>query len=298
MRRAPEGASVGLRALFAVALALACSAARAQAPTCAWGEGVALPGGDTREVLITDDGAAGVLAITWKVNIGAVFVSSLQFFHVLEQGELDPSLPAAGVTIVTGADLPSKPEFIGVRACADGAGGAYLLFRACNSTTAHLRCYELAEFRLLRLTAAGAPAPGWPALGVVLPAATGYPDPRAAVDIVPDGPAGTGVARGVIAAWIEGSAGRFTPLPVDAQRFAPDGTPLWPGGVAGLKVLSAQTPLVQLRLAGDGAGGATVVATQDVSGSDTQFEARAGRVLADGSLPWSTAGVPVVNQPS
>src|SRR5262249_31753025 len=121
MRRAPEGASVGLRALFAVALTLACGAARAQAPTCAWGEGVALPGGDTREVLITDDGAAGVLAITWKVNIGAVFVSSLQFFHVLEQGELDPSLPAAGVTIVTGADLPAKPEFIGVRACSDGA---------------------------------------------------------------------------------------------------------------------------------------------------------------------------------
>jgi hypothetical protein len=277
-------------AVLAVLLACACSAVRAQAPSCAWGDGVTLPGGDTRQVLITGDGAAGVLAITWLVS----YESSLSFFHVLEQGRLDPSLPADGVTIMTSADLPDRPEFSGVRACSDGVGGAYLLFRACNATTAHVRCYEIAEMRLLHLTPQGTAAPGWPALGIVLPPVAGLPSLVA--DIVPDAGAGSGTARGVIAAWIDGSS-YASPL-VYVQRFAPDGTTLWPGGLSGLAVLDGQTSRISLRLASDQAGGATVVATQLASGSSTQLEPRAGRALADGSLPWTTAGKPVVTQPT
>src|SRR5580765_5307489 len=279
-------------AVLAVLLACACSVARAQAPSCAWGDGVALPGSDARQLLITDDGAAGVLAITWEVSTGAPY--ALRFFHVLEQGKLDPGLPADGVTIVTGADLPATPAFFGVRACSDGVGGAYLLFGACNPTTAHTRCYEIAVMRLLRLTPQGTAAPGWPALGIALPPVAGLPTGGA--DIVPDAAAGSGTARGVIAAWIDGSS--FASPPVYAQRFAPDGTTLWPGGLSGLAVLDGQTPRLSFRLAGDHAGGATVVATQRVSGSSTQFEPRAGRVLAGGSLPWTTAGKSVVVQPT
>src|SRR5580765_2572809 len=279
-------------AVLAVLLACACSVARAQAPSCAWGDGVALPGSDARQLLITDDGAAGVLAITWEVSTGAPY--ALRFFHVLEQGKLDPGLPADGVTIVTGADLPATPAFFGVRACSDGVGGAYLLFGACNPTTAHTRCYEIAVMRLLRLTPQGTAAPGWPALGIALPPVAGLPTGGA--DIVPDAAAGSGTARGVIAAWIDGSS--FASPPVYAQRFAPDGTTLWPGGLSGLAVLDGQTPRLSFRLAGDHAGGATVVATQRVSGSSTQFAPRAGRVLAGGSLPWTTAGKSVVVQPT
>src|SRR5882762_10377845 len=80
-------------------LAVLCVAAPAfaQAPECAWGNGIALPGGDTRDALITGDGAGGLLAVTWEVNIGTVYTSTIRLQHVLEVGRLDPALPTDGV---------------------------------------------------------------------------------------------------------------------------------------------------------------------------------------------------------
>ncbi|HXS81540.1 MAG TPA: hypothetical protein VN896_02385 [Methylomirabilota bacterium] len=285
---------------FLLVLVLACAAplARAQTPSCAWGSGVTLPGGDSRALLITDDGGSGVIAIVWPVIsgfMGPVYGNSLHFFHVLEQGTLDPNLPADGVPIISAPDLPSHSEFAGARVLSDGVGGAYLLFRACNSTMAHMRCYEVLQMRLLHLTAQGTIAPGWPALGVLLPPIYGFPDVHAVADIVPDGDAPVGTPHGVIAAWLDESL-QFPP--VSAQRFAPDGGTLWPGGLAGVEVLAGQATRYSLCVAGDHAGGASVVATQLVSGSTRQLETRAGRVLADGSVPWGAAGKPVVTQPT
>src|SRR5882672_2454514 len=141
-----DSANRGRRAgcLLTTLLAAVCvtGPAFAQAPQCAWVNGVALPGGDTRDVLITSDGAAGLLAISWEVNTGHVYTSTIRLQHVLEQGRLDPALPADGAVIMSPALLPERPEYVGVRAVPDGTGGAYLLFRACISTLAHLRCWE------------------------------------------------------------------------------------------------------------------------------------------------------------
>ena len=290
-----ERASAPRRPLPALVLAavLACLAtvSRAQAPSCAWGDGVALPGGDTRDVLIASDGAAGLLAITWRVNIGTTYVSTLRLHHVMEQGRLDPAMPADGVVIMSASLVPDRPEYTGVRAVPDDAGGAYVLLRACISTLAHLRCWEVAEMRLLHVTGQGTTVPGWPAAGRVLDA-RGSPDPRDVVDIVPDG------AGGVIAAWVDTANYVIQSPPVRAQRFAADGTMLWPGGLDGLDVLSPQTLRFKLKVAGDGAGGCVVVTSQLVQGSATRNELKAGRVDETGGLPWTSVGKVVMTQPT
>ena len=297
MRSPAERPSNPVRAALGAALAIACAIApvHAQAPTCAWGDGVALPGGDDRPVLIADDAGSGVVAVTWPINTGLVpFLSSLRFFHVLEQGRLDPNLPADGVPLISSSDLPARPEFTGLGVLADGAGGAYVLFRACNSTTAGLRCWENSEIRLLHATALGTIAPGWPTLGIVLNTSLSFSG-TGNVGIVPDGPPSSGAA-GVIAAWIEGIADSTYARTVRAQRFAPDGTPQWPGGVGGLTVLASPSQVDAMAVGADHAGGCTVVASQWVSNTNHRYELLSGRVDDTGGLPWTTGGKLVMQQ--
>src|SRR5580765_183789 len=296
-----ECRSTRLRDVLCVALACAIAGvsapARAQAPSCAWGDGVALPGVDGREALITDDGAAGVVAVVWTAGgSGLPSQNQLRFFHVLEQGRLDPSLPADGVLLVNGGvDVPERPELAALRILADGQGGAYILFTNCNSTTAHMRCYELADMRLLHVTAAGTPAPGWPALGLLFDPAPGiYVDPRRTIDIVLDGGSGPGAPSGVIVAWVPYGA----TVPVLAQRFAPDATPYWPGGTSGTMALDAQPSRGYVALSADHAGGCVVVTQQLMNTPATQVELRAGRVSSTGTSLWTTAGKPVFSVPN
>jgi len=296
-----ERRSTLTRAILGTALAcvLACAgtSARAQAPSCAWGDGVAFPGGDNRPVLIADDGGAGVIAITWPlIPSFPVYKSSLRFFHVLEQGRLDPSLPADGVPLISDTDLPAKPEMHGLRVLADGAGGAYVLFRNCSSTMPHLRCWETSEYRLLHATAQGTIAPGWPALGIVIGAiqsSSGMDN----IGIVLDGPL-TGGASGVIAGWIAVTPDSVFPYSIRAQRFAPDGTPQWPGGVGGLTVLAPHTQVDEMALGGDHAGGCSVIASQWASSTNNRYELFAGRADAAGGLPWTVSGKLVMQQPT
>src|SRR5258708_749096 len=122
-----RGAAFGL--LAAVLLCLA-PAARAQAPTCAWGDGVLLPGTENRKLGLASDGGAGLLVVSSPfigTDTPLYTIGTLRLHHVLEQGRLDPSLPEQGVTIYTppdpfdyrGTDLASI--------LADGSGGAYVL---------------------------------------------------------------------------------------------------------------------------------------------------------------------------
>jgi hypothetical protein len=299
MRSLAERRSNPVRAALGAALAIACAIApvHAQAPSCAWGDGVALPGGDNRPVLIADDGGAGVVAVTWPIYTGQFqFLSSLRFFHVLEQGRLDPNLPADGVPLISSSDLPARPEFTGLRVLADGDGGAYVLFRACNSTTERLTCWENSEFRLLHATAQGAIAPGWPPLGIVLNASLSVSGTDN-VGIVPAGPP-SGAPAGVIAAWIEGRVDSTYARTVRAQRFAADGIPQWPGGVGGLTVLASPTEIDFMAVGADHAGGCTVIASQRASDTNNRYELISGRVEDAGGLPWTTGGKLVVQQPT
>lgn len=264
-----------------------------QAPSCAWGDGVTLPvpatiGGHL--LLIASDGGAGVLAFTARETAWlAPNHGVLTMFHVLEQGRLDPSLPAAGVPVLSGADIPNHETLEPWRAIPDGTGGVYLLTQACDpesSRTWKLRCWEVSQVRLQHVTAQGAPAPGWPALGHVFDS---FDFAREIVDIVPDG------AGGVIAVWLDGTVAT---APIRAQRFAPDGTTRWPGGMAGLTALTSTYGHGSLRIAGDGAGGVVAVANRRVSSVDYRMELIACKVDASGNLAWGTTGKPVMQQPT
>src|SRR5262245_27411255 len=90
----------------AALLAFLAPASRAQPPTCGWGEGVTLPVSGELGLLIVSDGEAGALALTYPIASGpAPNHGTLRLFHVLEQGILDPGAPAAGVTILSAADI-------------------------------------------------------------------------------------------------------------------------------------------------------------------------------------------------
>jgi hypothetical protein len=252
---------------------------------------VVLRAGAHQPVLIADDGAAGVVAVTYFEPGWYGPTNDLRFFHVLEQGRMDPSLPAAGVPFISSADLPSEAGVSAVRVVSDGAGGAYVLFFACGQYLAHLTCNGVGEVRLMHVTGQGTTAPGWPAAG--LPLVGGIGDfPLDHVDIVSDG------ASGVIAAWIDAADPNSAAPLIRAQRFAPDGSTQWPGGGSGLVVLDAQTMRVSLRLGSDHAGGCTIVTSEEISGKFEQYMLRAGRVDASGGLPWTTAGRLVITQPT
>src|SRR5262249_7679791 len=150
-------------------------------------------------------------------------------------------------------------------------------FRACITTLPETRCWEAAEFRLLHVTAQGTPVPGWPATGFVFEVALSL-DGTGVVDILPEDPAADGAARGALLVWLDGTPANAIAPPVLAQRFLPDGSTLWPGGLAGFTVLGPQTERVTIQFASDHAGGCVVVAEQLAGGSSTRYELRAGRV--------------------
>ena len=275
-----------------LALVLACCAApvRAQAPSCAWEDGVTLPVSGVLGLLIASDGGAGVLAFTWPWASGPVpHHGVVRMFHVLEQGVLDPSLPPSGVPVLSGADLSGQVQLYVLRAIPDGSGGMYLLTRTCDALQAHVLCFETSQVRLQHVTAQGTPTPGWPALGHLIPYRLG-PSPLESVDIVSDG------SGGIIAAWLDGTVWNGT-APIMAQRFAADGTTLWPGGTAGLNALTSTFTHRLLRIAGDGTGGVVAIASRRLNAIDENMELVACRVDAAGALAWGAEGKPVLLQP-
>ena len=297
MRLRPEHRSP--RAWLLLSAVLACCpapAARAQAPTCSWGSaGVVISGAERRTLLLAGDGGAGVVAVSVPVT-GDDPVSpphsSLRFHHILEQGRLDPNLPAEGATFFrtgTGNDPDPYPRSALYQVVSDGAGGAYALVQLCNPNLAHLRCYEVAVMRLFHVAADGAMYPGWPDGGV--PLAGYYPSlGNKPTSIVPDG------QGGVIVAWLA-VLPTATTNSVLVQRYAPGGAALWSSTEQGVEVLAAAFQRLGMRVAGDRAGGAGVVVTT-YTATAGRTDLLASRVLADGSLPWGTAGKVVIQQPT
>jgi hypothetical protein len=297
MRPGPEHHSRFRVPLLAATLLLARAlAAHAQAPSCAWGDGVSLDGAPYRKLLLASDGGAGVFVVTCPVNWfdkpdppTPPRVGTLRLQHILEQGVLDPALPDTGAVFYSPPDPTDYQGTDAVRAMPDGAGGLYVLTRACNPVLAHIRCWEHSVLRLLHVTAAGTTSPGWPAGGVTIPA---EPEPYAIDqgDMVTDG------AGGVVVVWMNYDPQAYLTPSVRALRYSASGTPLWPGGDAGVELLAPALERHGIRVAGDGAGGAAVV----VSGltATGRYDLFASRVLPDGSLPWGTAGKAVMNQPT
>jgi hypothetical protein len=295
MRPGSEHRSRRAVRLLAAALLLICAPkANAQAPSCAWGDGVSLDGAHDRKLLLASDGGAGVFVVTSPVNWfdrpnPVPGLGTLRLQHILEQGVLDPALPDTGAVFYTPPDPTDYQGTDATRAMPDGAGGVFVLTRACSPELAHVRCYEHSVLRLLHVTAAGTTWPGWPAAGVVLSV-----EPELAAidqgDMVSDG------SGGVVAAWMNLDLQAVLMPSVRAQRYSAAGTALWPGGGAGVELLAPALERHGIRVAGDGAGGAAVV----VSGRTAtgRYDLFASRVLPDGSLPWGTTGKAVMLQPS
>lgn len=294
MHSSAERRSPRATAIAAVLVALTCAPARGQSPLCGWGDGVTLPGCIGRTMLIASDGAGGVLAVSVSAtgeDVGGPTSGrgALRLHHILEQGRLDPNLPAEGAVFfvpAAGTTVNEHPRSNLARVLPDGAGGAWVLVGACNPFLAHLRCYEVGIARLLHVTAAGTLYPGWPAEGIVLPASPTPALPGVLADMVEDG------AGGVVVVWLQ-QHGTLTTVATRAQRFGPDGSPLWSGGLEGHDVLPTDVPRSALLVASDHAGGAVAVVNRtDLASGEAVL---ATRVLANGERAWGVGGVPVLD---
>jgi hypothetical protein len=159
----------------------------------------------------------------------------------------------------------------GVTACADGTGGAVLVWMDRRGAGIDLFAQ--------RIDATGAVAPGWPVAGVVLSRAAGDQiDPRCAA----------GGDGSVWVAWTDLGVGfdvRVTRL--DANGIAPN----WPAD--GLLVCDATGRQLDPALAADGANGAWVAWTdQRADGGDVYVQ----HLDLDGLDPgWPTGGLAVAN---
>ena len=294
MHSRSERRSLPVLALAAVLVALAGTPASGQPPVCSWADGLTLPGCIGRTMRLASDGAGGLLAVSVSAtgeDVGGPTSGrgTLRLHHVLEQGRLDPNLPAEGAVFfvpVTGITVNEHPRSNLARVLPDGAGGAWVLVGACNPFLAHLRCYEVGIARLLHVTAAGTLYPGWPAEGIVLPASPTPALPGVLADMVEDG------AGGVVVVWLQ-QHGTLTTVATRAQRFGPDGSPLWSGGLEGHDLLPTDVPRNALLVASDHAGGAVAVVNR--TGLASGEAVLATRVLANGQQAWGVGGVSVLD---
>lgn len=160
----------------------------------------------------------------------------------------------------------------------DGAGGTYIAWSETGRDAAEMDVF------LLRVTNAGAPAPGWPADGVPICTAPG----NQFVDfLLPDG------AGGAIAVWIDQRSSLQT-ADMAAQRVDPSGTVLW--AADGVPIVTNVQLAMYPEFAPDGTGG--VVAAWSVE-AVVDPNVYASRLDAAGSVPagWSTDGTIVCNAP-
>ena len=275
------GPTLSPRLLHAVLLATALAAPHAHAQQCSWAAD--LPGAEHRMLTLAGDGGHGVLSVSWPTSWVDHGTSSatLRLHHVLEHGAPDPALPTAGVTFFAPAPGDDHRGVLVMQVLPDASAGVWVLAMHNNPFAAKLRPYETATFRLHHVAGSGAVATGWPAGGLLLDASFGLPGYADYVGIVPDG------SGGVIAAWISPTA-IFSRTSVRAQRFAADGSALWPGGPDGLALCDTLRLRQTLRIAGDGVGGLGIAVATTFTAGD--LDLRAFRVLADGTRAWGLGG--------
>lgn len=153
----------------------------------------------------------------------------------------------------------------------DGAGGLYIAWS--DRRDGHDDIY------VLRVTAAGQPAAGWPATGVLACGASGH---QRLNSLVPDG------ANGVVAVWEDERTSRDS-NDLWAQRVNPAGLTMWSadGVLLAREAARTSTPMTT----GDGTGG--VIAIWRFDGTDT--DVMAARLDGAGATPagWSSDGIPV-----
>jgi hypothetical protein len=263
------------------------SAPSSRAQDCSWN--VDLNGAAHRWLTLASDGGHGVLAVSyperWRDH--GTISGTLRLHHVLEHGAEDPAFPSGGVTFFTPPPGETRRGVMVMSALPDDAGGAWVLAMHNDPTAPHLRPYETATFRVHHVNASGEVAPGWVAGGLLLNSTFGSPTLIDHADMVADG------AGGVIVAWI--APATYPRSHVRAQRFAADGTPVWPGGSDGVMVSDSLRVRSALRVAGDGAGGLGAAVSTQLN-LTSERNAHAFRVPASGVPAWPAAGVLVYGE--
>ncbi len=199
-------------------------------------------------------------------------------FHVRTHGER--AARGAGATAVAGGRFAAPA---GAMAVPDGAGGTYVSWES-DRDGPH-------DIYLLRVTAAGTVASGWPASGLAVCTAPGE---QLEAGLLPDG------SGGVLIGWADLRDQPYNLYSQTAdlyvQRVNAAGVPQWTAN--GVKVLSDFNGGGDLAAIGDGSGGAFLVwAVSDPTDDGNIF---AGHVDGAGAVPagWSTAGVAVCTDPN
>jgi hypothetical protein len=215
---------------------------------------------------LAPDGQGGVF-IVWADTRGAPADSIGQVYgqHVSGAGVLDSGWPANGMHLVSDRGL--------VGLVSDDAGGGYI---SCG--TSDFRFY------LVRFTGAGTTAPGWPAGGALVCAAS---EDRAGLRLVGDG------VGGALLAWSDHRD--FYDDDIFALRMQPDGTraPGWPAD--GLRVTDNTGLDDFVDITSDGSGGLYLAWEQyyTVTGDYVVVQ----HLLADGSVApgWPAGGLAMPN---
>lgn len=217
---------------------------------------------------VASDGLGGAFIVWWDDREGAG-PASLYATRVTDDGTIASGWPANGLAVASRRLDSSRYAIV-----PDGAGGAYVAWEDSTRLPG-------IEIVVQRLTATGAPAPGWPADGLgVAPLSTDQFEP----DLVADG------AGGVYVAWTDATA-NAAQSNIRLQRVGAGGAlaPGWPA--AGLSIVSAVNAQTSPRLVSDVAGGA-ILAWIDARASANQV-IYAQRVTAAGTALWAGQGVAV-----
>lgn len=182
--------------------------------------------------------------------------------RILPDGTIAPGWPVDGAPVARRPGHQSWPV-----ALPDGTGGGYFSWEDIITPR---------DIYVQRLTAAGVPAPAWPADGV--PACTD-PEVQASPQLATDG------IGGVYVAWSDARDGTVSTY---AQRVRPDGTisPGWPADGAPIVVGRAMRELIPV-----GTDGAYVACT--VQGPIVDDEYYLQRFTGEGTISpgWPAGGV-------
>jgi hypothetical protein len=178
----------------------------------------------------------------------------------------------AGATRATAPGMRAT-ERAGASGIPDGAGGVYIHWADFRDGTA--------DIYLMRVTASGAPASGWPVDGLAVCTAPGQQGEGA---LFPDG------AGGVIVGWLD-ARDHWDEFDIYAQRVSSAGVPQW--ATDGVKVLEGSLEISEVTAAPDGAGGVLLAWSR----LDDIFALRIGSAgtVATG---WDPAGEIVCDDPN
>ncbi len=215
--------------------------------------------------------------------IASTSVNAAPFARAADAGSRRPaathasrsSLPLAPGVASTAATTAAPPGgATPMRSVPDGSGGAYFAWTDSPDGTQ--------DVYLIRVTASGAPAAGWPASGV---AACAAPGDQEAMALFPDG------ANGVLVVWMDGRAS-MNRSDLYAQRVNASGVAQWTAG----GVLLGVAQDYNAKVCPDGTGG--LLAGWTV-GENSAANVVGNRLTASGAnaAGWSASGTPICGAP-